>query len=200
MQITELCEHKGDTWKIELGEARYYINASIVAEFRLEKGQELTREELAKIRSADVLRKAKNRALYLLGERDMCLAELTQKLTKTYGEEVAEDAAEYVRQLGYINDEKYAGKLAEYLIKRKKFGKRRARQEMLRRGLERELAEEALERIPDEDVSGELLEIIERKYANKLGDYKERQKVIAALARRGFGFDEIKQAIEQVSV
>ncbi|MDE6731999.1 MAG: RecX family transcriptional regulator [Oscillospiraceae bacterium] len=200
MQITELCEHKGDTWKIELGEARYYINASIVAEFRLEKGQELTREELAKIRSADVLRKAKNRALYLLGERDMCLAELTQKLTKTYGEEVAEDAAEYVRQLGYINDEKYAGKLAEYLIKRKKFGKRRARQEMLRRGLERELAEEALARSPDEDVSGERLERIERKYANKLGDYKERQKVIAALARRGFGFDEIKQAIEQVSV
>lgn len=200
MRITELCEHKGDTWKIELGEARYYINVQIVAEFRLEKGQELTREELARIQSADILRKAKNRALYLLGERDMCLAELTQKLAKTYGKEVAAEAAEYVQSLGYINDEEYAPKLAEYLIKRKKFGKRRARQEMLRRGLEKELAEEALERIPDEEVSEELVEIIERKYANKLEDYKERQKVIAALARRGFGFDEIKQAIEQVSV
>lgn len=200
MEITELCEHKGDTWKIELGEARYYINVQIVAEFRLEKGQEITREGLAKIRSADILRKAKNRALYLLGERDMCLAELTRKLTKTYGAEVAEDAAEYVQSLGYIDDEKYAGKLAEYLIKRKKFGKRRARQEMLHKGLERELVDQALEAIPNEDIGEELAEIIERKYLNKLGDYKERQKVIAALARRGFGFDEIKRAIEQVSV
>lgn len=198
MQITQLCEHKGDTWKIELGGARYYINAQIVAEFRLSKGQELTREGLAKIRGADILRKAKNRALYLLGERDMCLAELTRKLTKTYGEEVAEEAAGFVQSLGYINDEEYAKNLAEYLVKRKKFGKRRARQEMLRKGLQRDFVEEALEQIPEEDIGEELAEIIERKYANKLGDFKERQKVIAALARRGFGFDEIKRAIEQV--
>lgn len=196
MEITELSEHKGDTWKIELGETRYYINVSIVAEFRLEKGQELSREKLAKIRSADILRKAKNRALYLLGERDMCLAELTRKLNKTYGEEVAEEAAEYVRSLGYINDEEYAPKLAEYLIKRKKFGRRRARQEMLRRGLERELVEETLQAVPDEEIGEELLEMIERKYANKLGDYKDRQKVIAALARRGYDFGAIRHCIE----
>lgn len=200
MRITELCEHKGDTWKIELGGARYYVNGAIIAQFGLEKGQEITREELAKVRAADVLRKAKARALYLLGERDMCLAELTKKLTKTYGEEIASEAASYVLGLGYINDERYAAKLAEYLTKRKQYGKRRAKQEMLHKGLERELVEEALAQIPDEAVSRELVELIERRYANKLGEYKERQKVIAALARRGFSFDEIKRAIAQCVV
>lgn len=196
MRITELCEHKGDTWKLTVGELTYFVNGEIVAQFRLEKGQELTREELAKIRSADVLRKAKNRALYLLGERDMCLAELTKKLTKTYGEEVAVEAAEYVQGLGYINDERYAPKLAEYLIKRKKYGKRRAKQEMLYKGLDRELIEEALSKIPEDEISEGLADLIERKYANKLADYKDRQKVIAALARRGYSFDEIKRAID----
>lgn len=196
MRITELCEHKGDTWKIVVNEAAYYVNAEIIAQFKLENGQELTRDELAKIRSADVLRKAKNRALYLLGERDMCLAELTQKLTKTYGEEVASEAAGCVKDLGYINDERYAPKLAEYLIKRKKFGRRRAKQEMLHKGLDRELVEEALANIPEDEISEGLADLIERKYANKLADYKDRQKVIAALARRGYSFDEIKRAIE----
>lgn len=198
MQITELCEHKGDTWKIVLGENTYYVNAAIIAEFELEKGQDITREELAKIHSADVLRKAKNRALYLLGERDMCLAELTQKLTKTYGEEVASEAAGYVKDLGYINDERYAPKLAEYLIKRKKYGRRRAKQEMLHKGLDRELVEEALSNIPEDEISEGLADLIERKYANKLADYKDRQKVIAALARRGYSFDEIKRALEDI--
>lgn len=198
MRITELCEHKGDTWKIVLGENTYYVNAAIIAEFELEKGQDITREELSKIRGADVLRKAKNRALYLLGERDMCLAELTKKLTKTYGEEVASEAAGYVKDLGYINDERYAPKLAEYLIKRKKYGRRRAKQEMLHKGLDRELVEEALSNIPEDEISEGLADLIERKYANKLADYKDRQKVIAALARRGYSFDEIRQAIEQL--
>lgn len=143
-----------------------------------------------------MLKKARNRALYLLGERDMCKAELTQKLTKTYGGEIAEQAAEYVQSLGYINDEEYAGKLAEYLVKRKKFGKRRAKLEMRRKGLASELIDEALQTIPEEEIGEELLELIERRYISKLGDYKEKQKVIAALARRGYSFDEIKRGID----
>lgn len=144
----------------------------------------------------DILRKAKARALYLLGERAMCLAELKAKLTKTYGEETANEAAEYVQQLGYINDEDYAPRLAEYLIKRKRWGIRRARQEMLRRGLDRELVENALADIPEEELDEELTELIAKKYANKLNDPDDRRKTIASLARRGYDFAAIKRCIE----
>lgn len=147
----------------------------------------------------DILRKAKARALYLLGERAMCLAELKTKLTKTYGEEIAGEAAEYVLQLGYINDEEYAPRLAEYLIKRKRWGVRRARQEMLRRGLDRDLVENTLADIPEEELDEELTELIAKKYANKLQDYDDRRKTIAALARRGYDFAAIKRCIEAYS-
>lgn len=197
MQITELCEYKGDTWQILLdGGRKYFVNGSVISEFGLEKGQTITSAELAEIKGADTLRKAKKRALYLLGERQMCFGELFSKLRKTYPQEVAEEAAEYVRQLGYINDEEYAPKLAEYLIKRKRWGVRRVRLEMLHRGLSRELVEDALAGISEDEIDEELTALITKKYANKLRDYDDRRRTIAALARRGYDFGAIKRCIE----
>lgn len=197
MMITELCEYKGDTWQIELdGGRKYFVNGSIVGQFELEKGQNVTSAELAEITGADTLRKAKKRALYLLGERLMCRGELVSKLTKTYNAQVAEEAAEYVCSLGYVNDEEYAPKLAEYLIKRKHWGARRARYEMLRRGLDRELVENALADIPEEELDEELLTLIEKRYSQKVQDYDDRRRTIAALARRGYDFGAIKRCID----
>lgn len=197
MEITELCEYKGDTWQIVLdGGRNFFVNASVVSEFGLEKGRTITSEELSGIMGADTLRKAKKRALYLLGEREMCLGELKAKLTKTYGEAVAVEAAEYARELGYINDEEYAPKLAEYLIKRKRWGVRRARLEMLHRGLSRELVENTLADIPEDEIDEELTALIAKKYANKLRDYDDRRRTIAALARRGYDFGAIRRCIE----
>lgn len=196
MEITELCEYKGDTWQVELdGERKYYINGSVVSEFELEKGQTVSAAELGEIKSADTLRKAKKRALYLLGERLMCRGELTAKLTKTYGEQVAEEAADYVCELGYVNDEEYAPKLAEYLIKRKRWGVRRARYEMLRRGLDRGLVENTLADIPGDEIDEELTALIGKKYAGKIRDYDDRRRTIAALARRGYDLGAIKRCI-----
>lgn len=197
MEITELCEYKGDTWQIELdGGRKFFVNASVISEFELEKGQTITGAELSGIMGADTLRKAKKRALYLLGKREMCFGELKAKLTKTYGEAVASEAAEYVSELGYVNDEEYAPKLAEYLIKRKRWGVRRARLEMLHRGLSRELVENTLADIPEDEIDAELAALIAKKYANKVRDRDDRRRTIAALARRGYDFGAIKRCIE----
>lgn len=197
MEITELCEYKGDTFLVELdGERNCYVNGSVVSEFGLEKGQRITGAELDAVKSADVLRKAKKRALYLLGERLMCRGELLAKLTKTYGAEVAEEAAEYACELGYVNDEAYAPKLAEYLIKRKRWGVRRARLEMLHRGLDRELVENTLADIPEDEIDEELTALVEKKYSQKVQDRDDRRRTIAALARRGYDFGAIKRCID----
>lgn len=199
MLVTELSEYKGDTWEIELdGAKKVFVNASVVDEFNVKKGQTLTAAALGQITGADVLRKAKKRALYLISEREMCRGELLKKLTKTYGAEIAEEAAEYVCGLGYVNDEEYAPKLAEYLIKRKRWGVRRVRYEMIMRGLDRELVENTLADVPEEELDEELTALIERRYINKIADYDDRRRTIAALARRGYGFGEIKRCIDAV--
>lgn len=148
--------------------------------------------------SADILKRAKKRGLYLLGERNMCRGELLSKLSRTYGDEVAEEAVKYIDGLGYINDEEYAPRLAEYLVRRKRWGIRRAKQEMIRRGLDRELTENVLADFSEEELDEELIALIERKYYAKIGSYDDRRRTIAALMRRGYDYSAIKRCIEAV--
>lgn len=200
MKITDLAEYKGETWFVELdGGSKFYINRSVVEEFSLSDGMSITPAALEQIKGADVLRKAKKRALYLLGERDMCRGELHGKLTKTYGEEIAGEAVDYVSELGYINDEEYAQKLAEYLIKRKRWGIYRAKRDMIHRGLDAELVENTLAEFSEEELDEELIELIEKKYLSKISDYDDKRRTIAALMRRGYGYASIKRCIERIS-
>ncbi|MCH5207456.1 MAG: regulatory protein RecX [Oscillospiraceae bacterium] len=199
MLITSLSVYKGDTWEIVIDSGcKYYINGFVIARFGLKKGEELSDGRLEEIIAADTLRKAKKRALYLLGERAYCSGELKKKLSKTYGVEIAESAVDYALELGYINDEDYAGKYAEYLIKSKRHGVSRARREMLMKGLSKEITENALAEFTEEELDEELMYLIRRKYSEKIGDHDSRRKTIAALARRGYDFGSIKRCIEAV--
>ena len=199
MKITYLSQYKGDTWEMRLdGGGRFYINKQIVEDFSLSDGLSVSSAALEQIKGADVLRKAKKRGLYLLGERNMCRGELLSKLSRTYGRDIAEEAVEYIDELGYINDEEYAPGLAEYLVRRKRWGLRRARQEMLRRGLDRELVDNVLADFSEEELDEELTALIEKKYYAKIGSYDDRRRTIAALMRRGYDYSAIKRCIEAV--
>lgn len=199
MEITALEEYKGETWRLELDGSRettYFINASVVDEFMLKKGQELSGDALARIQGADTLRKAKRRALYLLGSRQYCRGELLKKLRQTYGEDIARSAVDYVTELGYVNDEEYAPKLAEYLIHTKRWGLRRTRYEMLRRGLDEELVDNALAEFSEEEIDEEITALLEKRYSAKIQDYDDRRRTIAAFARRGYDYRAVKRCIE----
>ena len=199
MEITALEEYKGETWRLELDGSRettYFINASVVDEFMLKKGQELSGGALERIRGADALRKAKRRALYLLGSRQYCRGELMKKLLTTYGEDIARSAVDYVAELGYVNDEEYAPKLAEYLIHTKRWGLRRTRYEMLRRGLDEELVDNTLEEFSEEEIDEEITALLEKRYSAKIQDYDDRRRTIAAFARRGYDYRAVKRCIE----
>lgn len=200
MLITSLAVFKGDIWEIELDGARKeYINGFVVERFGLKKGTEIAEEQLEELLGADTLRKAKKRALYLLGERAYCAGELQKKLEKTYGADIAEKAVEYISGLGYIDDEDYAKKYAEYLISGKRHGLSRARREMIMKGLPREIVDNVLADFSREQLDEELLFVIRKKYSDKIGDSDNRRRTIAALARRGYDFGSIKRCIEIVA-
>lgn len=199
MTITDLCVYKDDTWRLELdgrSDTTFFINESTVQAFSLGKGQELSGEALAQVRGADLLRKAKRRALHLLGVREFCYSELLNKLLRSYPEETARAAADYAAELGYIDDEAYAPKLAEYLIHTKRFGLRKAKYEMLHRGLDAQLVENVLDRYGEDEIDEEITVLLSRRYSEKIQDPDDRRRTIAALVRRGYDFRAVKRCIE----
>ena len=142
--------------------------------------------------------RARKRAMYLLGSRPYSTAALREKLLNNYSEETADKVIEDMTRYGFLDDEEYARRLASSVINGKKYGLHRAKAEMRRKGVPEELIEQALDEYSREDIADSLTELVRKKYADRIYDREDRQRVIAALARRGYGFGEIKAAIMAV--
>lgn len=167
---------------------------NVVTELRLYAGRELDGEALRHLREASALALTKGRALELLSRRAMSEKELYDKLLQK-GED-AHNAAACVRWLvdnRFLDDESYASAVARHYAA-KGYGEGRIRSELRRRGLARELWDDALEKRPDNQ------EKIDKYIAARLHDPEDRdqvRKVSAALFRRGFGWEEIREALQR---
>lgn len=75
------------------------------------------------------------------------------KAVQKYPRECAEQAADKLEKLGLINDGEFADMLAQELYTHRKYGVSRVKQELLRRGIDRALAEEAAERLDKDDLN-----------------------------------------------
>lgn len=149
------------------------------------------------------LETAKKRAMYLLGGKDYSRKELMTKLLKNYSRETCEKAVEQMVEYGFLDDSRYAQKLARHYIEVKKYGKSRAKSLMIQKGLGSSTADEALEQYSAEDLADEIVTIIKKKYMDRIfaegpDARAEVQKVIAALARRGYRYEQIMSAMKTV--
>ena len=196
MVITDVFKKQGTRYQVEVdGEYWTILDVEIIVDFHLKKGMEITEELQVEVQRAADYRRGKERALYLLGYRDHCRKDLVDKLSKNIDRELAEEIADKMEELGFLNDQKYAEKLARHLILVKKRGERRALQEMALKGIDRDVALEAITLVePDENL---LQELIAQKYLRYLGDEKGRNKVIAALMRLGHDYGDVIRAVDE---
>ena len=99
---------------------------------------------------------------------------------------------------GLLDDLDYARRLSRDMVNLRGWSLRRVRQGLLQRKLDRETVDEALRQFEDEDETGPIIEIILKKYRDKIFDAGSLRKTIAALQRRGFGYDDIRAALRRI--
>ena len=138
---------------------------------------------------------AKERAIAMLDRRDYSRRELLKKLIEK-GEDPAEAEAvvDRLAEIGFVNDERYS-KLVVRHYAAKGYGPGRVRQELQRRGIEKELWDEAMEQMPCQDDTIDRL--LRSRLRSGSPDRGEIKKATDALARRGYGWDEIRSALER---
>lgn len=189
--IDTLEKYKGNTFMVELSDGEtIFLNIETVMKFNLRKGIDIPDEAVLEIKHTDQLRKARERALYLLDYRDYCFVELYKKLEANYDEEVCLEVLNWLCENGLVNDRRYATRLGEKLVVTKGFGYYRAKQEMLMKGLDRELVEEVLSEY-DEDTLSRLEELVDKKYLHKITDEKSLNRVKNALVRQGYTYSDV---------
>ena len=165
-------------------------------------GDEIDDGDLAAFKEAAGSRLAFNSAMFSLDLRDHSERELRTKLSRKYDENSVNTAMEKLIDLGLVNDRRYAELLVRELYERKKYGRNRVKNELYRRGIDSEIINEVIEEYENEseqDNIQTIVDIIRKKYYNKLIDEKSRQKVVAALVRLGYSFSDIRQAMSEFS-
>ena len=203
MIVTDVSPFKGSMMCVELSggglaqEMKIYIHSEIIRKYKVAKGMELSEEEADRLIYENDLRRARERALYLMESRDHSYRELFDKLEKNYSEDICFEVCNRLAEIGVINDRRYAEKLCRQLFEVKKLGRYRVRQEMRLKGLGSEIIEEAMANFSEEDEPIERLEkLVEQKYERYLTDRKGVEKVKNALARKGYSFGEIKEVLD----
>lgn len=196
-KIESIEKYKGRTMKLTLAEGEpAFMHGDIIARYGLRAGVSVPESAWAEIVRADAFRRARERAMYLLDYRDYSYADLVKKLMDNYDEDVCFEVADKLAELGFINDRRYAETLARRLCETKLLGEYRARLYMREKGIPAAVIAQSLE--PYRETAAERAkELIERKYM-KYYDPEDRllmQKLKNALARQGYSFGEIKEAI-----
>ena len=164
-----------------------------IADFALYAGRKLTEEEAAALTAGLRSRQMRERALELLSRKPQSRRELTRKLNEWgAGPEEADAVCDRMEELGYLNEAAYAARIVEVYSARG-FGEKKLRDELYRRGVPREEWDEAMARV--EDSTQAIDDFLQKKLTGWTGDRKQLQKVTAALARRGFSWSDIRDAL-----
>ncbi len=165
-----------------------------VVNFALYTGKELSEGEAEQLQSAAHRSGLKRKAIELLMRKPQSRRELSRRLREwEASDEEAEAICDRMEELGYLNELEYAGRVVRHYVS-KGFGERKIRDELYRRGVPRELWEKALAQI--EDNSESLDAFLEKKLRGS-HDPKDVKKASDALARRGFSWSEISDALRR---
>ena len=145
-------------------------------------------------------RRAESKAVFLLSKRDLSRRELEQKLCREKGRyhaenrEAAAAAAARMEELGYVNDEAYAYRLAEQFARIKLYPRRRIIDELMHKGIDRDVVREAADSV-EMDETEMALAFLKKKRYTVPQNTKELQRIAGALTRYGYSADVVRRAL-----
>lgn len=164
--------------------------------YDIEVGRELPGEVYGEILEKILFARAKERTLYLLKSRDRTETEIRQKLKDGYyPPEAIEYAVEFLKEYRFVDDDKYARSyIRAYSTKR---SKRQLEFELINKGIDRETVRGLLEECPvmEEDQIRRYLKA--KGYRKGETPLAQQAKMAAALARKGFSYETVRQVMDE---
>ena len=144
-------------------------------------------------------KKAKAHALRYLSYRDRSKWELSQYLgKKEHSPPVIQKTLDYLAELNYVDDQRFALQWGQYKINKSKIGKNRLYMELLGKGVNKETIEGILSTLYEENPEMELAVECARKKWVALKSFEEKKKkrlLVQYLQRKGFSSDIIYQSL-----
>ncbi len=205
MKITDIKEQEKNKNKLSIFVDDAYFDAILKEVFlksSLKVGSEITEEIWQELKAEHETRYAFNKGLFYLKSRDRAEKEMRDYLAKKgFHEEAIEGAIEKLKSYSYIDDVRFAKAWVADGINIKRKGRKAIVYDLRRLGIDDQIIEEALMAYDDtmqQDNAIVYAKSLAKRHVRVADPYKKRQKMTAALARRGYDWEIIKQAIEHV--
>lgn len=172
------------------------ITGHELLQFGLYPGMDLSPQLVVQLQAAGQRSESRVKAARLASGRMLSRKELTDKLSrKGIDPDTAEETADWLESLGAVDDVAYAGVIARHYAA-SGYGPGRVRQELQKRGISRELWDDALSQLPD---SADAIDrFLQKKLSGRTPDRATLKKLSDALLRRGFSWSDIRPALNRL--
>ena len=180
------------------GDFAFVLYKSEAARFHIEEGNDLPAKTYEMIEEEILLKRARDRALYLLQSQSRTQAEMIKKLKDDgYSQSVTERVLSFLQEYHFIDDNAYTENYIHVNKGRK--SKRQITYELQQKGVDRDQIRQMLEENPvDEEETVRAL--LKKKTGGRIPeDKKEIQKLAAFLGRKGFSFEVISRVLRDVA-
>lgn len=197
--------HDPERVSLYLDEAfAFGIHVDLVLQFALKKGMVLTEGVQRALLEADQPLRARQKALQFLALKPRTEHEIRERLRQDeISAHVIEDVLVVLRERGFVNDEAYAKSFAESRLQSGTLGPRRVADALRQKGVDRNVIEDALrEEKRTADPATSLADLAQRRWdqLHREQDARKRsKKVFDFLVRRGFSFDDAREAVKGVN-
>ncbi len=201
MVITEIKELDKKRSKIYIdGEFAFVLYKGELRDYSIREGQELSETNYQDIIDVVLPKRCKLRAMNLLQKKDYTEKQLRDKLSEGfYPGDIIDDAIHYVKAYHYLDDERYARDYITYHMSIR--SRNRIIQDLTGKGISKDIFMPIVEELYVEEDSDVELDQIRKLLAKKHydpeeTDFKEKQKIMAFLLRKGFQMSDIRRAMD----
>lgn len=172
------------------------VTESELLRFGLSIGLDIDDGTVVELQQSGARSETRVRAANMISARPLSRRELIKRLKeKGAAESDAEAAADWLEEIGALNDADYALMLVRH-YGGMGYGEAKIRDELYRRGVPRELWEDALAASPDAQEA--IARVIAQKTKGRTLDEKGRKRLSDMLLRRGFAWRDVRAALAKI--
>jgi regulatory protein len=178
------------------------VDASVVENLGLKKGQEVDTKKLTRILEQEEYQRAKNYSFRLLSRRLYSCDEVRKKLAARGSESTLIDRiiTEFLNR-EWLDDTQFATQWTESRLRSKPRGIALIRRELFQKRIEKEIINEVLAKYTDSEAEFDRAVIALKKKKNYVTEkdfLKRKRKIYAYLARKGFNPETIEKVLNQL--
>lgn len=197
--ITALVAQKKNPDRVSVYlDGKFAFGLAAIEAVRLKRGQMLTEADIERLQAADDVEKAREKALRFLSNRPRSEWEVRQNLRKAgYGDETIDRVLERLREVGLVDDAAFVRYWLDNRTQFKPKGEAALRQELRRKGVDRDVIDTVLaESEHAEDKAAIRAALAKADRYRQLPRQEFAQKLGAYLARRGFDYETVREAVQ----